>query len=358
MRVFAYGRLQNVPNRTWERVLRQHGGERARTARSADLIVVGAGAASRSPAQIGEDLRRFRAGGRIVLSERAFLRRIGLLSALAEEQRSFSAADLAGRAKLAADMVDLLVLFDLVEPDEAGRCGFRDVKSAIQAARLLQRTSLSDLVFACIQIRETLAVNSPLSQLTLDCEEDGRIVLGAGDRIADLTGQLRLGFVHDAPSVSVLLANAEEAQDTGDVRQAIQLLRRVLAAAPKSLDALFELGSLLCEQGEFSEGLALLRKATVLRPKFADAWYNIGHALERQGRRSDACDAYQRAIVADPDYPDPLYNLGMISLDEGRFTEAISQLERYLYLDPDSEWSGRARKAVSLARMSLVKAAG
>jgi tetratricopeptide (TPR) repeat protein len=275
-----------------------------------------------------------------------------------EEARSFTAADLSTRAKLPPELIELLALFDVIEPDRAGRFGFRDLKSAIQAARLLDSTSLSNLVFACSQIRDILAVSSPLSELTLQSEADGRIVLGAGDQVADITGQFRLGLTYDAPAVSVLLTNAEEARETGDVEQSVQLLRRALAASPKSLDTLFELGSLLCEQAEFAEGLALLRKATILRPKFADAWYNIGHALERQGRRADARDAYERAISADPAYPDPLYNLGMIALDEGRFAETIAHLERYLSLDDESEWSGRARKALSLARMSLVKAAG
>jgi uncharacterized protein (UPF0548 family) len=79
MRVFAYGTLQTVPNRTWERVLRQFGGQRAKTARGADLIVIGAGAASRPTAAIGDDLSRFRDSRQAVQSERVFLRSIGLL---------------------------------------------------------------------------------------------------------------------------------------------------------------------------------------------------------------------------------------------------------------------------------------
>ncbi len=48
----------------------------------------------------------------------------------------------------------------------------------------------------------------------------------------------------------------------------------------------------------------------------------------------------------------------MIDLDKGQFTDAIDSFEGYLRLDPDSEWAAKARKAASLARLSLVKAAG
>ncbi len=103
--------------------------------------------------------------------------------------------------------------------------------------------------------------------------------------------------------------------------------------------------------------MALLRKATRQHPGFADAWYNLGHALERQGRLAEAKDSYERAGAADLTYADPLYNLGMLSLEDGDFHAAIALLERYLALDPQSEWSGKARKAVTLARLTLMQSA-
>ncbi|MBA3520102.1 MAG: hypothetical protein H0T75_21240 [Rhizobiales bacterium] len=72
MRVFAYGRLLSLPVRTWERILVQRGGSRARRMVDAELIVVGAGAASRPIPQIEADLAR--AGERPLLSERGLSR--------------------------------------------------------------------------------------------------------------------------------------------------------------------------------------------------------------------------------------------------------------------------------------------
>lgn len=356
MRVFAYGRLHAVPSRTWERLLRQRGWQRAKRARGADLIVIGAGAVSRPTVQISDDLAGFRHDAQHVLSERQFLRRLALLPAHPEGPRSFSAADLAARANLSGATLDLIAVFDVVEPDDAGRFGFRDLKAAVQAGRLLQGTGLADLVFACCRMRELLGVENPLSELSVQADPGGRIVLAAGERVAEVNGQIRLDLEHVAPSVSALLANADEAREAGNTGYAAQLLRRALAAAPKDLDTLFDLGSLLCEEGQFAEGIALLRRATALRPNFADAWYNIGHAYERQGRRDEAREAYQSAIAADPNYADPLYNLGMIELEEGRFADAASRFERYVAIDSDSRWAEKARKAMALARMSAMRA--
>jgi hypothetical protein len=48
----------------------------------------------------------------------------------------------------------------------------------------------------------------------------------------------------------------------------------------------------------------------------------------------------------------------MLALDDERFGDAIERFEAYLSLDPSSDWAGKAKKALALARMSLVKRIG
>jgi Tfp pilus assembly protein PilF len=214
---------------------------------------------------------------------------------------------------------------------------------------------LGELVAACHRVRNAFDVAEPLSQLQLTSDH-GRIVLSASGRIAELDGQLRLELQLPRFDVESMLANAEEAREAGRPEIAERELRQALAAAPRDVDVLFELGSLLCEQ-ERAEGISLLRMATRQSPAFADAWYNLGHALEASGRVEEAIAAYRRA-AADPSYADPLFNLGMLALEDGRFSEAIEWLERYLRLDTRGAWAEKARKAVTLARLSIVQAAG
>src|SRR3712207_246356 len=107
MRVFAYGRLHHLHSRTWDRALETHGGRRVRRIRDADHIVFGLGAATRSEEQLRAELGEVQAQGQAVLSERGFLRRLGLISGVPDEARPFSAADLAQRSKLSVDLIAL-----------------------------------------------------------------------------------------------------------------------------------------------------------------------------------------------------------------------------------------------------------
>jgi tetratricopeptide (TPR) repeat protein len=354
MRVFACGRLTLHPRRSWERALVRSGGAVAKRLQDADLVVIGGGAAAWPEAKLKTMLANADRHGTPVVSERDFLRRIAVLPPLPEEARPHRLADLAARAALSAEALRLLALFDVIEGDR-DRYGFRALKAARAAAALLGKVGLADLVGACRRVRSAFNVAEPLSELQLTAEQ-GRIVLSAGGRIADLDGQLRLELQMAQPNVDALLASADGARQSGEDDLAEGYLRQALAAAPRDADALFELGSLLCEHDRFAEGMILLRKATRVQPDFADAWYNVGHALERQGRAGEAHEAYARAADSDPLYADPLFNLGMLCLEAGRFGDAIGRFQDYLRLDPTGEWAEKARKAVALARLSLMQA--
>jgi tetratricopeptide (TPR) repeat protein len=358
MRVTTLGRLEGFPRRTWERVLAQKGGRRLKQARSADVVIVGAGAAARPEETLAAEVSALRRQGKAIISERAFFRRLGLLPPLGGEPRTLTSKELASRAKVLSERLDLFVLLDIVEGED-GLFGFRALKAAMQAGTLLKGgAALRDVAYACNRMREKLGVAEPLSALALATDADGRLVLRSQGSFAEFDGQLRLGLQGSAASAADLLTEAEDARALGRTAGAIAILRRALAIAPKDLDVLFELGSLLCEEGECEEGTKLLRRATTIRPDFADAWYNIGHAAEREKRPRAARSAYERAVAADPSWPDAHYNLGMLALDDERFGDAIERFEAYLALDPSSEWAGKARKALALARMSLVKRVG
>ena len=354
MRVYACGRLTLYPRRSWERLLARSGSRLSRRLQDADLVVVGGGATTWPAARLTTALDKADRLHLPVLGERASLRRLDVLPPLAEEARPYSIDELSRRAGLPVATLRLLALFDVIE-SEGDRFGFRALKAARAAARLLEQVRLGELVAACHRVRSAFDVAEPLSQLQLTSDH-GRIVLSASGRIAELDGQLRLELQLPRFDVESMLANAEEAREAGRPEIAERELRQALAAAPRDVDVLFELGSLLCEQDRAVEGISLLRMATRQSPAFADAWYNLGHALEASGRVEEALAAYRRA-AADPSYADPLFNLGMLALEDGRYAEAIDWLERYLRLDTSSAWAEKARKAVALARLSIVQAA-
>jgi len=125
----------------------------------AELIVVGASAASRPIPQIEADLAR--AGERPLLSERGLMRQLGIISRAPEQALPFGKADIARRAGLPVATVHLLALFDIIEGDN-GRFDFRAMKAAIEARKLLEQVGLPTLAFACRRMREALGVDAPL----------------------------------------------------------------------------------------------------------------------------------------------------------------------------------------------------
>jgi tetratricopeptide (TPR) repeat protein len=358
MRVYSYGRISSCPARLWERALTHRGDSRTRNYRQADIVVIGAGAAVRPVSDIINAIEDSEQAGRSVLSEQAFLRTVGLAPPPAPETMAYGLDEVAGLAKLPLDSVRLLAIFDVIEGAN-GRCGFRAIKAAGVAARLLaQGVSLAEIVVACARLRQSHQVSSPLSQFPIGPDEDGSLVLRFGQGMAELDGQIRLDLDGAATDVERLLTAADQARDAGRPCEAEQLFRRALAGSPNDPEVLFELGSLLCEEAAPAEGIALLQKAAILKPDLADAWFNIGCALERQHRPEEASLAYLRAVAADPTYPDPLYNLGMLDLDRAAYEEAVHWLERYLNLDNRGEWAAKARKGVMLARLSMSVAKG
>lgn len=352
MRVFTFGRLSRFPRRQWERHLVQQGGELTRSRADADLVVVGFGALgrlSRLREVVAEELSR----GRPLESERSFFRRLGLLKRLPAENRPYGFAELALQAKLPAETLRLLILFDVIEGEE-GRFGFPAVKAASVAGRLLaDGTELAELAAACQRLRDELRLASPLSEVKLEEDEAGRMVMRLSRGMAELNGQLRLGLTPAAADVEPLLAAAAEARGRNDFEEAERSLRRALAALPRDAEIMFDLGSLLCERGRDAEGIAFLHKAATAQPGFADAWYNIGCAYGRQGRPTEARRAYERAILADPNFGDPLYNLGMLVLEMEEYEEATRWLEAYLTIDASGNWARTARQALLLAKLSL-----
>lgn len=355
MRVIACGRLTLIPRRSAERALKRAGGSFVKRVADASRVVVGGGAGAWPEGKLAATLASADRLGLPVVSERAFLRHIGVLPPLPDEARPYEIEELAARAGLGKAALRELALFDVIEGED-GRFGFRAMKAAKAAAALLGKVPLADLVAACHRVRSAFNIAEPLSELQL-AAENGRVVLSAGGRIADLNGQLRLELQLAGPDVEGLISAAEEAREEGRDDLAERQLRQALAVSPRDADVLFDLGSLLCEQKSFAEGVALLQKAARLQPGFADAWYNIGHAFESQKRPDEARRAYERAASADPYYADPLYNLGMLALEAGRYSEAVQRLERYTALDPRSAWADNARKAAALARLSMVQAA-
>jgi tetratricopeptide (TPR) repeat protein len=103
--------------------------------------------------------------------------------------------------------------------------------------------------------------------------------------------------------------------------EAIQQCRRALEMQPDDALLLFNLGTLLAQQGDTEAALEYLEKATAQREDWAEAHYNLGTVLLRQQRYHEAIEAFERALEQQETYPEAHFNRGNAHALQGLETD-------------------------------------
>jgi tetratricopeptide (TPR) repeat protein len=117
-------------------------------------------------------------------------------------------------------------------------------------------------------------------------------------------------------------------------RDTTTLWRRVIAVAPQSSIAYFNLGRMHEDQGNFAEGLAHYRRALEINPLNADAHYNLARLLAKRGERDEAITHYREALKIRPKDADAHNNLGLLLAARGETAAALGEFQQALRLNP------------------------
>jgi predicted TPR repeat methyltransferase len=123
-------------------------------------------------------------------------------------------------------------------------------------------------------------------------------------------------------------------QKRGQLAEAAEVYRRVLAALPDHPDALHFSGVLAHQQGRSAEAVSLIERSLALEPGRAEWCNNLGLALKAQGRLAEAEGAYRRAIALAPDHANAHSNLGVTLRALSRLAEAEEAYRAAIRLDP------------------------
>lgn len=177
------------------------------------------------------------------------------------------------------------------------------------------------------------------------------------------------------------LATVLAAHQAGDLIDAEEGYRQILAADPDNGEAYHWFGVLASQMGAADLALELMNVARQYRPDdplllnnlgnvlkqlnqpleavkifdlllevipdFAAAHYNRAHALRALDRQEDAIAGYRRCIALRPDYADAHYNLALVLRGQDQNDAAAEHFRRYLELDP----TDRAGATLALAAM-------
>jgi tetratricopeptide (TPR) repeat protein len=148
---------------------------------------------------------------------------------------------------------------------------------------------------------------------------------------AQQTERLRPGPL---PSLQYMLASALQHHQRGQLVQAGQTYRQILALDPRHADSLHLLGTLAHQAGRNDIAVELIGRAIAL-DKTQPAYYsNLGIALQAQGRLDDAELRFRQALALKPDLAEVHVNLGNIFQSQGKLNEAAASHKRALAHKP------------------------
>jgi Tfp pilus assembly protein PilF len=131
----------------------------------------------------------------------------------------------------------------------------------------------------------------------------------------------------------VLLDNAIKLHQEGQIEDAEQAYREILAAEPNHPGALHLLGVIRQQQGRHEEALGLIGRAIKLKPDVAVYHNNYGAALLSLQRLAEAKEGFLRALKIRTNYADALANLGMAQAALGEDPPAEDSFRRALHCE-------------------------
>jgi tetratricopeptide (TPR) repeat protein len=125
------------------------------------------------------------------------------------------------------------------------------------------------------------------------------------------------------------------AQQVGRSDIAVDLIGKAIAADRRQAAFHSNLGTALQALGRLDEAAVSFRNAMALKPDLAEAHMNLGTVLEAQGKQSDAEARFRRALALKPSLAEAHVNLGNILLAQGKLEAAEASQKRALALKPD-----------------------
>lgn len=101
------------------------------------------------------------------------------------------------------------------------------------------------------------------------------------------------------------------------------------------LDAWYNKGYALKEQGKLEQAIVAFDKALEVAPEDARIWTIKGNTLLELRQYENAIDAYNHVLVTYPDNADTIVNIASALIEMGKFDEAIAECNRALAIDQE-----------------------
>ena len=141
-----------------------------------------------------------------------------------------------------------------------------------------------------------------------------------------------------------ILRDAQTRHVRGQLVQAEQRYRQVVASDPRSWRALEGLGVLVFQQGRAAEAVELFVRGVSLHPQSARLQANLGEAFRAIKQRDKAHEHLTAAVALDPGLAQTWNSLGLLAIDRRRPAEAESNFREAIRLESRTAHGGPLRQ--------------
>jgi tetratricopeptide (TPR) repeat protein len=138
-----------------------------------------------------------------------------------------------------------------------------------------------------------------------------------------------------ASKLSLALDRAVSAYRGGQLAEAEEICRKIVATKRNFFDGLYVLAVVQAAAGKYEEAVTNYNRALAVQPKHAEALSNRGNALKALQRFDEALASYDRALSVRSDYATGHSNRGAVLAEMGRLPEALAAYDRALALQSD-----------------------
>ena len=121
---------------------------------------------------------------------------------------------------------------------------------------------------------------------------------------------------------------------SGNLKDAESVYRRVLETDSGNFDALHMLGIICAQWQQFDQAEQLIRTALSIDSTIPPCHHNYGTVLAKLNRFEDAIDSYDKALAIAPNYAPVYSDRGNALKELGRFEEALATYDKGLALNP------------------------
>lgn len=125
------------------------------------------------------------------------------------------------------------------------------------------------------------------------------------------------------------------AGQTNDLKRAVELFDRAIAANPNHAPTYCNRGYALQESRQLEAALASYDRALAIHAAYALAHNNRGNVLRLLGRLEEALASFDRAVAISPAFVQPHYNRGLVLVEFQRLEEALASYNQAIALKRD-----------------------